>query len=90
MLSLLHFLCSLCLDVGAKSEFEASLGKFSFPLFLKGAWAFAGSRQVCTAVWGGGGPELDKPSQEPLGLGAGRLQWVGARGTVGVGFHSNQ
>lgn len=38
-----------------------------------------------------GGPALDKPSQEPLGLGAGRrLQRVGARGTVGVGFHSNQ
>ncbi|ELK06731.1 Nuclear factor 1 X-type [Pteropus alecto] len=55
----------------------------------QGPGPWARHRQVCPGVVGG--PELDKPSREPSGPGAGRrLQRVGARGTVGGGFHSNQ
>lgn len=90
VLFLLHFLCSLCLDIGAKSEFEASLGSsFSPCCSHKGPGPWAQHRQVCLGVVGG--PGLDKPSREPSGLEVGRrLQRVGARGTVGGGFHSNQ
>lgn len=86
VLFLLHFLCSLCLDIGAKSEFEASLrSSFSPCCSHQGPGPWARHRQVCPGVVGE--PELDKPSQEPLGLGAGRqLQRVGTRGTVGGWF----
>lgn len=73
VLSLLHVLCSLCLDFGAKAEFEASLGNgFSSPCFARGP-----SRQVCLGVMVGetGGAGQGLHSREPLGLGAGgRLQ----------------
>ena len=92
MLSLLHLLCSLCLDVGANSESEASLGNsFSSPCSYKEPWAGALSRQVCLGM-GVAGPESDKPSREPWGLGAGRrlqraqgVQW-GAVSTVTSDF----